>query len=102
MTEIILVIVIVALLASIGVSQYNGIKERERLIKDAIQEREKLIKLIKAKDLREITDNEVMEKVTQEEVKPPDVVELHPDDEATFDKTIEAQLEYGERTTKST
>jgi hypothetical protein len=76
------VIVIISLLVYIAVSQYITTKERE-----------KLLKLFKAKDLQELTANEVIEKTKEpqpfkasDEVQMEDVIE----DEALFDKHIAA------------
>jgi hypothetical protein len=75
-------IVIIALLIYIAVSQYITVKERE-----------KLLKLFKAKDLQEVTANEVIEKTKEplpfkapENVSMDDVIE----DEVLFDKHIAA------------
>lgn len=75
-------IVIIALLLYIAVSQYINVKERE-----------KLLKMFMAKDLQEITANEVIEKQPPPPVvKPPDVVSMDDvvEDEVLFDKHIQA------------
>ena len=55
------------------------------------KEREKLLKMFMAKDLREVTDNEVMEKQKpQEETKPSDNIPMEDviEDEVLFDRHI--------------
>jgi uncharacterized membrane protein YraQ (UPF0718 family) len=57
------------------------------------KEREKLLKMFMAKDLREVTDNEVMEKTKEPEpYKPPDSMSMDDaiDDEVVFDRHIAA------------
>lgn len=85
MSEVILSITILLLLVSIAVSQYISIKERE-----------KLMKLLMARNLQEVTDNEVMEKLNpNKETKdiPNDVQELSPDNDIAFDSMIKSELE---------
>lgn len=85
MSEIILSITILLLLVSISVSQYISIKERE-----------KLMKLLMARNLAEVTDNEVMEKINpNKETKdiPNDIQELTPDDDISFDAMIKTENE---------
>jgi len=80
-SEVILTIVIIVLLVYVAVSQYSNVKERE-----------KLLKMFMAKDLREVTDNEVLEKMPkQEPEKPNDMVAMEDvaDDEELFDKHIQ-------------
>ena len=75
-------IVIIALLIYLAVSQYITVKERE-----------KLLKLFKAKDLQEVTANEVMEKTKEPPpFKAPDEVSMDDamEDEALFDRHIAA------------
>ena len=83
MSEVILSIVILGLLIYVAVSQYITIKERE-----------KFLKMFMAKDLREVTDNEVLEKMPKEEpfIKPPDMVSMDDavDDEVVFNRHLEA------------
>lgn len=82
MNELIQTITIVVLLVYIAVSQYLTWKERE-----------KLLKMIMAKDLREVTDNEVLEHMPkQEPVKPNEMMSMDDviEDEAVFDKHIAA------------
>ncbi len=82
MSEIILTITIVFLIGSLAVSQYISWKERE-----------KLLKMFMAKDLREVTDNEVLEKMPkQEPEKPSDAVSMDDaiEDEELFDKHLQA------------
>lgn len=84
MSEIVLTITILALLGYIAVSQYINIKERE-----------KLMKLLMARNLTEVTENEIVEKIHEEkntETPPPDVSEVMPEDDILFDKHIEEQL----------
>lgn len=82
MMEISLIIVIFMLICVIGVLQYTGIMERE-----------KLLKLLMAKDLTEVTTNEIIEKRPKsEKTSDPDVVEITPDDETIFDKMIKEQI----------
>jgi uncharacterized protein YacL len=81
-TEIILTIIIAILLAFLGYTQYIH-----------IQEREKLLKMFMAKDLREITDNEVISK-TKEPLpfKAPDSVSMDDviEDDVLFDRHLAA------------
>ncbi len=82
MSEVILTIIIGILLGYIGYIQFVGIKERE-----------KLLKMFMAKDLREVTDNEALEKIPEQEpIKSPDIVSMDDaiDDEKLFDRHIEA------------
>jgi hypothetical protein len=83
MTEVILSIVILGLLIYIAVSQYITGKERE-----------KLLKMFMAKDLREVTDNEALEKIPKKEpfIKPPDLASMDEvaEDEVLFDKHMQA------------
>jgi len=81
--EIVLAVVILVLLGYI----YT-------LNKSMVAEREKLLKLIMAKNLQEVTDNEVVEKMANEptETKTPEFTELSPDDDLLFDKSIKDQL----------
>lgn len=82
MTEIILTITIFLLLGYVAWSNYINGKERE-----------KLLKMFMAKDLREVTDNEVLEKMPkQEEIKPSDNVSMDDaiDDVELFDRHINA------------
>ena len=82
MSEIILTITILILCGTLVGSNYINYKERE-----------KLLKLFKAKDLQEVTANEVIEK-TKEPLpfKAPENVEMSEvvEDEALFDKHIAA------------
>jgi hypothetical protein len=80
MSEVILSITILLLLVYIAVSNYISIKERE-----------KLIKLLMARNLEEVTDNETIEKIAPEKTEelPPDIVPIDPDDDISFDKHIE-------------
>jgi ABC-type iron transport system FetAB permease component len=76
------IIVIIALLIYIAVSQYITIKERE-----------KLMKLFMAKDLSEVTANEVVAKLPkQEPIKPSENIPMEDviEDEVLFDKHIAA------------
>lgn len=85
MSEVILSITILLLLVYIAVSQYITTKERE-----------KLMKLLMARNLTEVTDNEVMEKINpNKETKdiPNDVQELTPDNDVAFDSMIQSELE---------
>jgi hypothetical protein len=82
MIEIILTIVIAFLLLYVAVSQYISTRERE-----------KLFKMFMAKDLREVTDNEVIERMKEPEpYKPSDNVSMDDaiDDEVVFDRHIAA------------
>ena len=91
MVEITLTIVIFLLICVIGVLQYTSIRERE-----------KLLKLFMAKDLKEVTDNEYTQKLKpQKKQEIPDVVEVNPDEDTIFDKAIKAQLEYRKRSQQS-
>lgn len=85
MSEIILGLVIVALLVYIFL-----------LNKQITAEREKLMKLLMARNLQEVTDNEVMEKLNpNKETKdiPNDIQELSPDNDIAFDSMIKSELE---------
>ena len=54
--------------------------------------------MLMAKDLKEVTDNEYIQKIKPNKKETPsDFVEISPDDETVFDKAITAQLEYGKR-----
>lgn len=90
MIELILFLVIVVLSCVILITQYTGIKERE-----------KLIKLILAKDLKEVTDNEYTQKLKPPKAQPPPEAVDIAEDETIFDKAIQAQIEYGKRTSGS-
>lgn len=90
MSEIILVITIIVLICALLLTQYNGIKERE-----------KLLKMFMAKDLKEVTDNEYTQKIKVKKEIPPDAVDIA-EDETIFDRAIKAQLEYGDKLSKST
>jgi hypothetical protein len=82
MSEIILAIIIAVLL----VERYLSNRAMQ-------QEREKMMKMFMAKDLREVTDNEVMEKTKEPEpYKPPDSMSMDDaiDDEVVFDRHIAA------------
>jgi uncharacterized protein YneF (UPF0154 family) len=82
MNEILLTITILILCGTLAGSYYISWKERE-----------KLLKMFMAKDLREVTDNEVLEKLPkQEEQKPSDLVNMDDviEDEALFDRHIAA------------
>jgi len=79
--EIVLAIVIVALLALQGVSQYYYAKERE-----------KLLKMIMAKNLTEVTDNERVEKIVPIDEKPPEFIPVNPDNAEEFDDAIKKVL----------
>ena len=82
MSEVILTITIALLIIYSLVSNYINTKERE-----------KLLKMFMAKDLRELTDNEVMEKTKEPEpYKPPDSMSMDDavDDEVVFDRHIAA------------
>ncbi len=57
------------------------------------QEREKLLKMFMAKDLREVTDNEALEKIPDQPfIKPPDLASMDEaaDDEKLFDRHVAA------------
>lgn len=57
------------------------------------EDREKLLKMFMAKDLREVTDNEALEKIPKTNIKlPPEVVSTDEmlEDEKLFDKHIAA------------
>ena len=57
-------------------------------------EREKMIKLLMARNLTEVTDNELVEKMAPEkptETIPSDLQEITPDDDLAFDKQIEVE-----------
>lgn len=85
MSEIILGLVIVSLLVYIFL-----------LNKQITAEREKLMKLLMARNLQEVTDNEVMEKLNpNKETKdiPNDIQELSPDNDIAFDSMIKSELE---------
>lgn len=82
MSEIILTIIIGILLVYVGYVQHVSIRERE-----------KLLKMFMAKDLREVTDNEVLDKMPKPEpYKPPDSISMDDaiDDEVIFDRHIAA------------
>lgn len=82
--EIVLTIVIFALTAYIYLTN-----------RSVTAEREKLLKLLMARNLKEVTDNEVMEKIIKNEPtesKPSDLVEMNPDDDIAFDNIIKDQL----------
>jgi uncharacterized protein YacL len=82
MTEIILTIIIAILLAFLGYTQFIHIKERE-----------KLLKMFMAKDLREITDNEVLDKMPEPKpFKAPDEVSMDDaiEDDVLFDRHLAA------------
>lgn len=82
MSEIILTIVILILAISVAVSQYISFKERE-----------KMMKIFIAKTLREVTDNEVMEKQKPpEDTKPIEYIPLDAEDEVLFDKHIKQEI----------
>jgi uncharacterized membrane protein YraQ (UPF0718 family) len=82
MIDIVLSIVIATLMGLVAYLIYTQQKERE-----------KLLKMFMAKDLREVTDNEVMEKTKEPEpYKPSDNVSMDDviDDEKLFDRHIAA------------
>jgi hypothetical protein len=82
MSEIILTITIIVLLGYTAVSQYITTKERE-----------KLLKMFMAKDLREVTDNEALERLSEvEEQKPSENVSMDDviEDEKLFDLHLQA------------
>ena len=84
MPDIIFSIVIIALICLIAISQYITTKERE-----------KLLKILMARNLNEITENEVVEKMKEDKPTqsiPSDVEEMNPDNDIAFDKHIESQL----------
>lgn len=82
MSEVILTITIMVLLIYIAVSQYLNIKERE-----------KLMKMFIAKSLREVTDNEVLDKRPAPTDEPKvDMIPLSAEDEELFDKHIQAEI----------
>jgi hypothetical protein len=89
MIDAALVITIIALICLIAVTQYTGIKERE-----------KLLKLFMAKDLKEVTDNEYTQKIKPQKTEPPEFADIT-EDETIFDKAIKAQLEYGKQISPS-
>ena len=93
MVEITLTIVIFALICVIGITQYTSIKERE-----------KLLKLLMERDLKEVTDNEYVEKIPKQKENKldNDIVEVNPDEDTIFDKAIKAQLKYGVQSSEST
>jgi len=79
MTE---VIIVLAFLAFIGISQYYYSKERE-----------KLIAAIMAKDLSELKTYETNRKSTKPQpMVPPDVALMDPEDADLFDKAIKETL----------
>jgi hypothetical protein len=79
--DIVLTIVILFLLVERYLSQKTNILERE-----------KLMKMFMAKDLREVTDNEVLDKMPkQEPFKPSDEVSM--DDAIEDDKLFDLHLE---------
>jgi len=79
-TEIILTIIIAILLGYMGYTQLIHTKERE-----------KLLKMFMAKDLREVTDNEVLDKLPEPKpFKAPDEVSM--DDAIEDDKLFDLHL----------
>lgn len=93
MVDIVLSIVIALLLLLIAYLIYSQQKERE-----------KLLKMFMAKDLREVTDNEALEKIPEQPfIKPPDNVSMDDvvEDEELFDRHINAmKLEAKEQLAK--
>lgn len=87
MVEASLIIVIFLLSCVIGVLQYTSIKERE-----------KLLKMLMARNLQEVTDNEYTQKIKPQKQVVSDIVEVNPEEDTIFDKAIKAQIEYGKRT----
>lgn len=82
MSEILLTIVILILAITLAVSQYINFKERE-----------KMMKIFIAKSLREVTDNEVMEKQKPvEDTKPIEYIPLDAEDDVLFDKHIKREI----------
>lgn len=82
MNEILLTLIILILCGILVGSYYISWKERE-----------KLLKMFMAKDLREITDNEALEKLPkQEELKESELVNMDDviENEALFDKHLAA------------
>ncbi len=82
--------VIVVLVCLNVITSYNGIKERE-----------KLLKMLMAKDLKEVTDNEYTEKIIPKETPPSEFVELTPDDETMFDRAIREEVKNAEHLSRS-
>ena len=85
MIELSLTITNIALLITLAVSLYINSKEKE-----------KLIKMILAKNLQEVTENEIIEKFLKAKDKPydlPENVPLDPNDVENFDKSIKQVLD---------
>ena len=85
--DVVLTITILALITYIAVSQYITSKERE-----------KFMKMFIAKSLREVTDNEVLDKMKPPTDTPPtEFVPLDVDNEELFDKHIKQEIEDAKR-----
>ena len=93
MIEILLSLIILALLAFVYFTNRSFSKERE-----------KLLKMIMAKNLDEVTANEVVDTFQSKEdngmIIPPDKTEINSDDESVFDKHIAQILEDGKKEAK--
>ena len=89
-TEIILCIVLLILAITILVTQYLSGLERERMMKALI-----------AKDLRDYTDNEALSKIkpTNKEAIPPEFIPIEDADDDLFHKAINNQLKNAEKLT---
>ena len=89
-TELILTIIILILTVTITLITYLNSKERE-----------KLVKAILAKDLRELTDNEALEKIKKNPAPAaePEFQAFDEADETVFDRAIKQQLKDAQKLT---